>query len=125
MFTDPDTCRVGWEYFDGSCYKEMPSYLSASTAHEACVNESADLVKITSEEENAFVSILIKGEAWIGLERDPDGQLFWRDGMIVSYEKWKNGSQNGDCVVMEESGAWRKTSCSPNTARYVCEQSKI
>ena len=130
MFTDPDSCPVGWEYFDGSCYKVSPSNLSVSAAREACVSETADLVKIASEEENAFVRSLLKGDAWIdawiGLEREPNDELYyWRDGMKVSYEKWNNGSSSGDCVVMESSGNWSKTSCSSYTSRYVCEQGNV
>ena len=126
MFTDPDSCPVGWEYFDGSCYKVSPSNLSASAAREACVSETADLVKITSEEENAFVRSLLKGDFWIGLKRKPNDELYyWRDGMKVSYEKWNNGSSSGDCVVMESSGNWSKTSCSSYTPRYVCEQGNV
>lgn len=123
VFTDPDSCPVGWEYFDGSCYKVSHSNLSASAAREACVSETADLVKITSEEENAFVRSLLKGDAWIGLKRD--GLYYWTDGMNVSYEKWNNGSSSGDCVVMESSGNWSKTSCSSYTSRYVCEQGNV
>ena len=126
MFTDPDYCPVGWEYFDGSCYKVSPSNLSASAAREACVSETADLVKITSDEENAFVRSLLIGDVWIGLELElSDGLYYWKDGMKVSYEKWNNGSSSGDCVVMESSGNWSKTSCSSNTSRYVCEQGNV
>ena len=126
VFTDPDSCPVDWKYFDGSCYKVSPSNLSVSAAREACVSETADLVKIASEEENAFVRSLLKGDAWIGLKRKPnDGLYYWRDGMNVSYEKWSNGSSSGDCVVMESSGNWSKTSCSSYTSRYVCEQGNV
>ena len=124
LIADPDTCATGWEYFDGSCYKVNATSLSADAARDACVNEGADLVKITSEEENSFVNTLAAGEAWIGL-KDDSGSFYWKDGTKVSYTKWKSQSPgNGPCVVLESSGDWKRVSCTATPQKYVCEQGK-
>ena len=129
MFTDPDTCATGWEYFDGSCYKVTTQSLTASAARTACVNDNADLVKITSEEENAFVRTLAAGEAWIGLETPQGGsEFYWKDGVKISYDKWKGGSPtptSGVCAVMEASGHWRNDTCSNTAPKYACEKGKV
>lgn len=125
IITDPDTCETGWEFFDGSCYKVTATSLSPTAARDACVNETADLVKITSEEENTFVSTLAAGEAWIGLEKAQDGAFYWKDGVKISYNKWKSGdSRSNPCVVIESRGDWRSVLCSSTPPKYVCEKSR-
>jgi len=127
MVADPDTCAAGWEYFDGSCYKVTATNLSASAARDACLSETADLVKITSEEENTFVSTLAAGEVWIGLEKNAqDGLFYWKDGMRKSYSNWRKDSSPGNdpCVVMEADGDWRTASCTFTPTKYVCEQGR-
>ena len=122
MITDPYTCATGWEFFDGSCYKVNATSLSADAARDACVNEGADLVKITSEGENSFVNTLAAGEAWIGL-KDESGTFYWKDGTQVSYTKWKSPSPgNNSCVVMESNGDWGSVLCASTPPKYVCEQ---
>lgn len=99
---------------------------SSSAAREACLSESADLVKITSEEENSFVNSIAQGEAWIGLEKGQDRVFYWKDGVRNSFNgKWKTGSPGSDpCVVMESGGAWRNILCSLTAPKYVCEQGR-
>ena len=128
IISDPETCAAGWEFFDGSCYKLKTTNLSASAARDACLSETANLVKITSKEENTFVSTLAAGEAWIGLEKNArDGLLYWKDGMRNSYSNWTNGSlpRTYPCVVIEADGGWCTVGCTLTSPKYVCEQGRI
>lgn len=123
--TDPESCATGWQYFDGSCYKVMSQSLAFQSARNSCLTQGAELVKISSEEENAFVRNSVGGEAWIGLEKAQDGSFYWKDGSALSFTKWKGGLPGSDsCVVMEVNGTWRNSVCSFTPGKYICEQGK-
>ena len=120
--TDRAGCASDWSYFDGSCYQVLSGNLTFQLARNSCLSKGADLVKISSEEENTFVKNETRGEAWIGLEQT-DSTFYWKDGSGLSFNKWKNGS-SGSCVVMEVEGTWRKSSCSLTPGKYICEQGR-
>ena len=122
VITDADVCALNWQYFDGSCYKETSASISAHEARNACQVEDADLVKITSSEENSFVNSLTAGEAWIGLERDDKGVFLWKDGMPVSFSQWNGSSGSQSCVVIDDNGDWKTANCFNATTKYVCEK---
>ena len=126
MLTDPETCAQGWQYFDGSCYKVASESDAFVPARSSCLAQGADLVKISSTEENTFVKDEASDEIWIGLEKTQDDDSFyWKDGSEVSYKNWKDGSPGNDtCVVMDVNGKWRDSQCSFTPSKYVCEQGK-
>lgn len=124
-FTDPETCEQGWEYFDGSCYKIASENLTFASARNSCVAQGADLVKISSEEENTFLTEKALDKAWIGLKKAQDDSFYWQDGSAVSYKKWKDGlSRSNPCVVMDVNGTWQDSLCSFTPNKYICEQGK-
>ena len=123
VITDADVCELNWQYFDGSCYKETSASISAHEARNACQVEDADLVKITSSEENSFVNSLIVGQALIGLERDNQlGEFIWKDGMQVSFSQWNGSPGSQSCVVIDDKGDWKTANCFNATTKYVCEK---
>ena len=125
IFTDPETCAQAWEYFDGSCYKIASESLAFASARNSCVAQGADLVKISSEEENTFLTEKASDEAWIGLERAQNDPFYWQDGSNVSFKKWKDGLPGSNaCVVLDVNGTWRDSHCSFTPNKYICERGK-
>lgn len=125
MLTDPETCAQGWQYFDGSCYKIASESLAFASARNSCVAQGADLVKISSSEENTFVRDEASGETWIGLEKALDNSFYWTDESRAFFTNWKDGSPGSDdCAVMDVNGTWRDSLCSFTPSKYVCEQGK-
>ncbi|KAL9957163.1 hypothetical protein ACROYT_G038767 [Oculina patagonica] len=120
---DPETCAQGWQYFDGSCYKIASESLAFASARNSCVAQGADLVKISSSEENTFVRDEASGETWIGLEKALDNSFYWTDESRAFFTNWKDGSPGSDdCAVMDVNGTWRDSLCSFTPSKYVCEQ---
>ena len=123
MLADPETCAQGWRYFDGSCYRIASESLAFASARNVCVAQGADLVKISSSQENTFIRDEASDETWIGLEKAQGGSFYWKDDSAVSYSNWKDGAPGSDtCVVMGVNGTWRDSPCSFTPSKYVCEQ---
>ncbi len=71
-------CGRGWTEFDGSCYVFIRDLKNWYSARRFCRGYGADLVSISSVDENDFVADLAEGnEAWIGMhdEFPPAGML--------------------------------------------------
>ena len=80
------------------------------------------MVKISSSEENAFVSGLSAKDTWIGLQREQDGFYYWKDGTVINYSNWKSGNPgNEKCVLMDRTGMWSVSQCSANLDSHACE----
>lgn len=108
MSTDPESCTLGWKYFDGSCYKVVPgSITDYSTAQSSCHDQpvEADLVKIPLEGERNFLKDQVSGaEMWIGI-----GPNY--------------------CTIMDRSGGIQNIpindgGCSATRREGICEQGK-
>ena len=56
-------CKFGWTYYDAlkQCYKLFEVSLNQPDARAFCVGEGADLVSITSQEEQTFAYSKIQG----------------------------------------------------------------
>ena len=78
---------MGWKLFksrnDGPfCYIVKKNYFSWYGARDDCLTNSADLVSITSQAEQEFVTReLLKGKfMWLGFtDKDDEGRWAWSD----------------------------------------------
>lgn len=121
--------------------------LSYAEARAACQALSAELVNVSSPEENSRIvqwasELETETNLWIGATRDdahvwrwPDGSVFWQgliDGAAPPsvYSNWQMGEPNNASTVAEEAercaalalfdSGWRDRACSIELS-YVCE----
>ncbi|XP_015780288.1 PREDICTED: perlucin-like protein [Acropora digitifera] len=96
-------CSTGWVQHGKSCYIviDIPTK-EWSAARRNCLKFGGDLAKITSNDENQFVSNLIGNQTyttglgvWIGLHRKADTKFYWTDGtLLAGYNNWGAGEPN-------------------------------
>jgi len=135
-----DACPAGFVVHGESCYY-VANTSSASTWNKSrifCQNLGADLAVIKSEDENQFVSHLLRNisgarAGWIGLYRKADNKFYWLDGRPAdgNYEKWNDGEPsdsdgNEDCVQLYgrnsvENGKWNDLTCSKTDPVAICQ----
>ena len=79
---------MGWSYFKkdiegGACYIMKSSQLDWFSARNNCLSMNADLVSITTKEEQDYITKdLARGKyTWLGLtDKDSEGSWIWSDG---------------------------------------------
>ncbi|KAM5171809.1 C-type mannose receptor 2-like [Mantella aurantiaca] len=111
------TCETGWQKFQDSCYYFTSKY-NWMKARSTCVSRHADLVVITSDEEQKFVSGHTGSMPyWIGLsDIEEEGKWTWVDGTdyASSYKSWMpnepNDENNEDCAYLT-NGNWNDKKC--------------
>ncbi|XP_058964490.1 uncharacterized protein [Pocillopora verrucosa] len=131
-----NVCPKRWSYLAGYCYFFSNSTATWSNARQRCIETGADLVKVTSDEQNAFVAsrysssrCLTEG-TWIGLRRNPKNlsQWVWRDDFNVKpqYTKWHrkepmNERLDKNCTEIHPSKSiyWYGRECSARGC-YIC-----
>ena len=120
--------------YDG-CYHVTPITYSWFDAIKACALRGADLVTVTSYEQNRWVAELIDQRnswSWIGLSEvgtsQLNGEIFqWINGAPVAYTNWQSGqpnNQNGQwrCgAMLPGSGQWEEFVCA-NTLPAICKR---
>ena len=131
-------CPEPWVFFNGFCYFAIDHVKTWQEARTDCLNSAADLVKITSQQENDFVLALARRDApaveqvWIGLMWHARGANFWWSDLSVPvYKNWAphepNGNANEPCGMMftgkasdqrpeTASGYWNDLKCSVEEA---------
>ncbi|KAI4886172.1 hypothetical protein NFI96_009599, partial [Prochilodus magdalenae] len=97
--------KLGWSYFSSSVYYISTEKKTWKESREDCRRRGADLVIITSSEEQEFVEKIRNGqEAWIGLTDEVSESVWkWVDGSALSTRFWCSGepndsNKNEDCV---------------------------
>ena len=94
-----------------------------------CRDHGADLIKVTSEEENKFVKR--SGKIWwLALRRDATHtNIFkWNDGSLPTFINWSgvepnNHGGNEHCAELLDTGTWNDISCQTNNRAYLaCEK---
>ncbi|XP_031566858.1 snaclec 2-like, partial [Actinia tenebrosa] len=121
-------CKLGWHLFGGSCYHVYTETKLWQDSSLACQSNQANLVSITSLQENNFVHSLIRSAVvsavWIGLARSGSpSTLSWSDGSTLSYNNWYRNEpdSSGDCVYMRtRDSKWLDESCT-FTLGFVCK----
>ncbi|XP_067048419.1 versican core protein-like [Acropora muricata] len=135
-------CPVGFVVHQKSCYyMDNISTSSWIAARTICQNLGADLVVIKSEEENQFVSNLLRksgsDRGWIGIERNTrDKNLYWVDGSPAyrsnnTYTNWGDHQPNNhenkqDCGEMAtKENKWNDRRCSLKRHSVLCQKPAI
>ncbi|XP_036372567.1 C-type lectin domain family 4 member M-like, partial [Megalops cyprinoides] len=123
------TCSQGWRGFKSSLYYISTDTKSWSDSRQDCRERRADLVIITSREEQEFINRL-KKHAWIGLtDSNTEGTWKWVDGTTLTTEYWMSGEPNNsgdeDCVVnypeYDPQKHWNDVKCSYEN-NWICER---
>lgn len=122
FFLSPGECDLGWYQFGKYCYLPANELKTFDHAQRACVYHNANLLSISSKEENAiafniskhFLGLSNRNFLWIGMERrKATRRLHWIDGVDLKYQNWIVGEpdSNGACVQMIHQGLWEDTNC--------------
>ncbi|XP_057361522.1 lymphocyte antigen 75 isoform X1 [Manis pentadactyla] len=124
-----------WVRYKDHCYASDQALHSFSEATQFCskLDDSATIVTIEGEDENKFVSRLMRENnnitmrVWLGLSQQSAGQSWnWLDGSKVTFVKWANKSKSdhGKCsILLASNETWIKAECSQGYGRVVCKVS--
>nr|XP_049594082.1 macrophage mannose receptor 1-like isoform X10 [Syngnathus scovelli] len=143
------TCEMtnGWHGFGSSCYRKMETTNGWLGARYDCVWEGGDLVSITSEDEEKFVteqmgdkpfwiglSNLNCNETWCQFFKAGEKSVTWSYTSVTpTYANWDprqdQSSDDESCVYVNQGvhgdtqpSKWRRGSCRSSLA-YMCERS--
>jgi hypothetical protein len=115
----------------GHCYILFTGQLIWGTARDACrgLDPPAELVTISSAEENALVGELAGGQVpWLGAnDIDVEDAFEWVSGEFFGYENWDTdeptlGDDTSDCVLMDPADdRWQDRPCGQQHDR-ICER---
>ncbi|XP_066544721.1 secretory phospholipase A2 receptor isoform X2 [Amia ocellicauda] len=119
----PDTI----EYKNRS-YRVIHGNMSWYEALNTCLENETELVSITDEFDQAFLTVLVNTLAhphWIGLySQDQDGINYqWSDGSAAVFTHWDDIDDEhllGDCVYMDINGNWKSADCETPLQGAVC-----
>ncbi|XP_076807104.1 uncharacterized protein LOC143450437 isoform X3 [Clavelina lepadiformis] len=135
---DPDpNCQEsdGWAEYNGRCYKVIDNRVPWVAADADCKSMAANLVAITSENEQLFVSNKVNEwnqHMWLGLSSvdHTSNDLYWSNGVdSLGYTHWAPGEPTLDasasnCVGVDPgistNGLWSVERCG-NGHSYMCE----
>nr|XP_023693093.1 CD209 antigen-like protein C isoform X2 [Paramormyrops kingsleyae] len=127
-------CPSGWRRLSTSCYYISTETKNWSDSRQACMQLEANLVIISSREEQVFVEGL-SGDFWIGLsDIESEGTWKWVDGTTIPVEKgyWRANPQqpdnygNEDCVHTYNTihsvpfQTWNDRPCN-DVIQWICE----
>ncbi|XP_041487504.1 lymphocyte antigen 75 isoform X2 [Microtus oregoni] len=122
-----------WVQYGDHCYSAEQALYSFSEAKQLCqeLDHSATVVTIADENENKFVSRLMRENynitmrVWLGLSQHSLDQSWnWLDGLDMTFVKWENKSNNDDgkcSILIASNETWKKVECSRGYARVVCK----
>ena len=124
-----ENCPEDWKYFQGSCYYFSTDTATTEGAQNFCKQQGADLIKITSSDENDFVSQNKQaGNVRLGSIRNPlnNKTFVWMDGSSLNYVNWRANEPNNSlgqeaCVDSEGFTGWNDVICN-NKVKYICEK---
>ncbi|KAG3274558.1 hypothetical protein H1C71_020147 [Ictidomys tridecemlineatus] len=122
-----------WIQYRDHCYMADQALHSFSEAKQLCseLDHSATIVTIEDENENKFVSTLMRENnnitmrVWLGLSQQSVDQSWnWLDGSEVTFVRWENKSKSGDgkcSILLASNETWKKVECSRGYGRVVCK----
>lgn len=136
----------GWRRHDSNCYKLKAETMKTwSGARHDCVLEGADLVSITSEAEEQFVTGTLDSshwDLWIGFStlkcnkisckvEAGNKDFTWSDALQVNYTNWADNEpavdpQTGSCSAIikgptDQFGKWKSHACRQERP-YMCKR---
>ncbi|XP_074650471.1 uncharacterized protein LOC141905499 [Tubulanus polymorphus] len=118
-------CSVGDYEHNGHCFRLSKKRMSQAEAKATCPNSGYSLANIHDSQENGIVRNLIvtqldySSSAWIGLEKNVNGDWTWGGMPFAGYSNWDWGTDNDDCGVLMPSGSWQSSDCEL-TKPFVC-----
>uniref|UniRef100_A0A3Q0RFC5 C-type lectin domain-containing protein n=1 Tax=Amphilophus citrinellus TaxID=61819 RepID=A0A3Q0RFC5_AMPCI len=130
----PTSLIVGWVYFRGSFYYISSIKKSWNDSREDCLQRGADLVIISSREEQVqCLRVKSVWYTWIGMtDTEEEGTWKWVDGTLLdkSFRYWHTGEPNnyngleedcGEIKLVEDENKWNDIEC--NTENFwICEK---
>ncbi|XP_073677589.1 lectin BRA-3-like [Garra rufa] len=142
-FYDAQSCNLsvdGWIACRGKLYLFNSDKLNWSSSRDVCVSKGADLVTITNQTEQDFVTSKVKETHWIGLnDLDTEGHWLWvnnqplnslefwmkRNDEISEPDNWTKVHPDGeDCASLGHptgnTDFWTDAYCFEEK-RFVCE----
>uniref|UniRef100_G3NJ53 Macrophage mannose receptor 1 n=1 Tax=Gasterosteus aculeatus aculeatus TaxID=481459 RepID=G3NJ53_GASAC len=138
-------CAPDWLAFQGKCYKIVMGEDNNSwqDARKYCINQGGNLVSITKEREQAFLTTQMlgyNGNLWIGMnDINWEKHFVWTDGKAISYTNWAKGQPTSvpdggysfemetfDCVITVGSsskmtGLWKVEDCESKHG-FICKR---
>ncbi|KAL4648581.1 CD209 antigen-like protein E [Arapaima gigas] len=129
-------CPQGWRQLNSMLYYISTEKKSWASSRQHCRQRGGDLVIISSQEEQNFISKL-NGEFWIGLsDTDKEGTWKWVDGTTVTKRNgyWMEKQPDDynkmeDCAVTFCTGVvsqktWNDIPCH-STKFFICEKKAL
>ncbi|XP_040893045.1 C-type lectin domain family 4 member M-like isoform X2 [Toxotes jaculatrix] len=128
---EASVCPDNWIKFGNSCYSFSTSKKSWSDSRQSCEKLDAQLVIVSSEEEQTFLSVFVN--TWIGLTDEEEENVWkWVDGSVVNTTYWKNGQPDNkgykndeDCVqtnsASNDLNNWNDLTCTEDL-HFMCEK---
>ncbi|XP_077128976.1 secretory phospholipase A2 receptor isoform X2 [Ranitomeya variabilis] len=113
------------EYGDKT-YRIISGSMSWYEAASACQQYGGNLVSITDQYHQAFVTILVHRLGyphWIGTYSASSGDDFrWLDGTTSLFTSWaeEESPSDGSCVYIDTSGYWRAQHCDTELRGALC-----
>lgn len=112
--------------FSGWAYLFCKTAAPWDAAQAACASFGANLVTVTSADENSFLTSLGAADLWIGYtDAAMEGTFVWADGGDSTFTNWgmsqpDNSGGDENCVELLADGTWNDIVCSGAHA-YVCK----
>eukprot|EP00062_Callorhinchus_milii_P005644 gi/632945349/ref/XP_007888015.1/ PREDICTED: secretory phospholipase A2 receptor [Callorhinchus milii] len=125
MYPIPETFAYG-----NHTYRLIRKNLSWYEALNECRLKQADLVSITDQYHQAFLTVIVNRLAqrhWIGLSSPDGGESFiWSDTSPALFSHWAEGSlrSSHDCVYMDINGFWKTADCQSQLQGALCQISQ-
>uniref|UniRef100_F6TGD6 C-type mannose receptor 2 n=1 Tax=Ciona intestinalis TaxID=7719 RepID=F6TGD6_CIOIN len=119
--------------FGEYCYQfNFQSSQTWVQARDACRQQNADLLSITSPKEQAWIAAgrinVVTTVMWLGMsDITVEGNWAWSDGYPLVYLNWRAGQPNSyggneDCgAIITRNGLWGDTPCSRHLS-FICKK---
>ncbi|XP_047424697.1 macrophage mannose receptor 1 [Mugil cephalus] len=137
-------CAPEWVSFHGKCYKFVSGSdkMNWHDARSYCINQGGNLVSITNDREQAFITTQMlyhKEDLWIGMnDVNWEMHFVWTDGKAITYTNWAKGHPMSlpdgryfieevfDCVIIsgsvaKTSGYWKVEDCQTKYG-FICKR---
>ncbi|XP_025099001.1 lithostathine-1-beta-like [Pomacea canaliculata] len=125
-------CPQGWQAFEDSCYVFIIQPVACMDAVIFCNKFGGNLVEITSESKNAFVTKMLNTtnmrSTWLGIhDLLQDGQWqYFSSARPATFFKWPEGTASvtgpEGCAYLSHLGFWTRRGCAGWGHNFVCEQ---
>ncbi|XP_066064597.1 CD209 antigen-like protein E [Chamaea fasciata] len=127
---DTKKCPPGWQFHVNSCYYFSSLARSWDSARSFCQTFHADLVVVSTEEEQLFLVRNLQGNNtyWMGARDERhEGKWTWVSGKSPTFGFWDVWEQDPhreqkDCGAMKPNGRWIHELCSKG-GPWICEKS--